>query len=132
MRRLVRFVDRHRRRLATLAAVLGLGVLALTLWPAVPRETQLELVLGPEHAQVVEVRVAYVQQQEELHGVRLGFPQGAPAVVRHRVSLPSGRFEVRLHLLRRAGPALSFVRTLHTPADGVVRLRLAAGDEGEA
>lgn len=131
MRRALRFVDRHRRRLASVVALLGLAVLGLTLWPAVPKETELELVLGPDHAQVVEVRVAYVQQQEELQGVRLRFPEGAPGVVRHRVSLPSGRFEVRLDLLRRGAPALSFVRTFETPADGVVRLHLG-GAGGEA
>jgi len=57
--------------------------------------------------------------------VRLGFPEGAPEVVRHNVQLPAGRFEVRLELRRRDAPATSFVRVLETPADGVVQLRLA-------
>ena len=76
-------------------------MLGVTFWPRVPLATDLEFVLGPGHSDIVELRVAYVQGGEEMYGASFPFPGGAPRSVRHRVSLPSGRFEVKLELRGR-------------------------------
>ena len=52
------------------------------------------------------------------------FPEGAPGVVHHRVTLPAGDFEVRCELRGRAGDSHRIVRHLHAPAEGRVRISL--------
>ncbi len=121
---------RHRRRLARLVLGLGLIFVVRDLWPHWPRQTELEFQLGPDHAQVVELRVAYLDHGEELHGVSFAFPQGAPAIVHHSVSLPPGELELQLELRSRGGAARRFTRTLHTPASGVVRIALGPESRG--
>jgi hypothetical protein len=121
---LTRLLVQQRRRLARLVLGLGLLVVGHALWPSWPRQTELEFALGPDHEQVVELRVAYVDHGEELHGVSFGFPKGAPALVRHQLSLPPGQVELRGELRARGGGARRFTRVLQTPAEGVVRIML--------
>ena len=96
-----------------------------TLGPRIPRESQLRFALGPGHAEIVELRVAYVQGGEVLKGVRFDFPEGAPAEVAHRVSLPSGPCEVRAELLARDNRLQQVVRRWESPSEGHLRLQLA-------
>jgi hypothetical protein len=127
MQRLAAVFLQHRRRWARLVLGLGLVVLATRLWPSWPRETQLEYVLGPDHAEVVELRVDFVDHGEALHGVRFGFPDGAPASVRHHLTLPAGELLLRCQLRARDGHSRLLTRRLRAPAPGVVRIALAGG-----
>jgi len=114
----------HRERLARLIALLGVIVVGLVLVPHLPRKVDVEIELGPSHREIVEVRVAYVKDGEELHGVSFSFPDGAPGQVRHSVSLPAGDFEVHTELRPSHGQSRGSVDRLHAPADEPVRIRL--------
>jgi len=105
--------------------VVGTLVVARQLWPMVSRDTEVELELGPSHAQVVELQITYLLEGEELHGVNFRFSNGAPASVRHRVSLPPGELELHCVLRTRSGASHLITRHLSTPADGLVRIFLA-------
>jgi hypothetical protein len=99
-------------------------VVVVELWPSVPRDTDLEFQLGPGHGRIAELRIAYMQRGEELHGVSLRFDDGAPESVRHTVSLPSGDYELRCELRDDRGTSRTLVRSLTTPVEGLVRIRL--------
>ena len=70
---------KNRRRLAPAVLLVGVALVATQLWAYVPRETELQLELGELHEQVVEVRLAYLQNGAEIRVARFGFPSGAPA-----------------------------------------------------
>jgi hypothetical protein len=112
----------HKRRIARLIGLAGMLLVASVLLRSAPRDVQVQLDLGPSHQAYVEVRVAYLQAGEELHGVAFSFPNGAPDRVNHLVRLPAGDFEVRTELLPLHGAALASVGRLHAPSDGVVRI----------
>lgn len=114
----------HRHRLARLVLAGAVLAVGLTVWSELPRTTVLEYGLGTDHRDVIELRVAYLQDGDAYHGARFDFPAGAPRHVRHRVSLPSGRFEVRLDVVSRKGRTVRTVRPLLTPADGLVKIPL--------
>jgi hypothetical protein len=124
METLVRLLRQHRRALARVILVVGTLVVVRQLLPAVTRETEIELELGPSHAQVVEVHLTYLLEGEELHGVSFRFTNGAPAHLRHRVSLPSGDLELECLLRDRNGVAHVVTRRLRTPAGGMIRIWL--------
>jgi hypothetical protein len=126
MRRLAELIARHRRRVARVLFGLGLLAIAGQLLPNVPRETDMEFALGEAHERVVALSVAFERGGEEMHGVRFGFPEGAPRTVRHSVRLPRGRYAVRCELRERDGDSRELTRTIDTPAEGVVRIALAA------
>ena len=119
------FFMRHRRRLSGLALVGGLFFAIRDLGPQFPRETELEYAIGPDHGEVIELRVAYRQGPEELAGASFAFPKGAPSSVRHQVKLPTGEFEVWCELRMRSRESRMIKRPLRTPASGVVRFNLA-------
>lgn len=125
-RKLGVFFRAHRRKLAPL--VLGAGVLVVgsIATPSWPHETDVELLLGHRHSEVVELRIGYVRgaEQEPLKAVTLRYPEGAPATVRHHVELPPGRYAVVLELVSAQGRT-DTSRRLDVPADGVVRLRVS-------
>lgn len=124
MQRLARFFLQHRRRFARLVLGVGLLVVGRQLWPSWPHETELEFALGPDHAQVVELRIAYVDHGEELHAVRFGFPNGAPSSVRHRVTLPAHELVVLCELRARDGGRRLLTRRLRALPAGVLRIAL--------
>lgn len=117
---------RHRVRLAKAALVLAVLGVAGELFGAYPREVDLALTLGPDHRLVRELRVAYVQDGQELHGVRLSYPDGAPEQVRHRVRLGPGRYELRVELNAQGSGRRVEQRTLQVPTEGTVQLALAS------
>jgi len=123
-RRLAAAVSPHKRRLARLTALAGILVVGSALLRGTPRPVEVEFDLGPAHRSFREVRVAYVQDGEELHGVAFSFPEGAPGSVRHSVKLPEGDFEVRTELRPLRGAALASVGKLHAPSDGRVHIRI--------
>jgi hypothetical protein len=122
--RLRAFVHRHRQRLARLALVLVVLGVGGELVDAYPRPVDLLFVLGPDHASVRDLRVAYVQQGHELHVVQLRFAAGAPGQVPHRVQLGPGRYELRVELGMAQGAPRLERRALEVPADGTVRVDL--------
>jgi hypothetical protein len=126
LRSLLAFVTRHQRRLARLVLVMGAAYAGLELWPSWPREAEIEFLLGTSHADVVELRVAYVKDEQALHGVTFTFPQGAPAQVRHRVTLPAGTFVAHCELFRRAGGPREVTRVFQVPTAGPVRIPLVS------
>ena len=116
--------ETHRRTLSRVFALGGGAVVALGVFPHVPRKVDVELELPPTHREIVEVRVVYLQDGEELHGVSFSFPDGAPGQVRHSVTLPPGDFEVHTELRPSHGLTFASVRKLHAPAEGLVKIRL--------
>lgn len=118
------FLRRHRQRLARVLSVLIIALAFAQLSPRVPRESELEFALGPNHGDIVELRVAYVQDGQVFKGARFDFPHGAPRSVTHRVSLPAGDFEARVDLLCGGAPGQRIVRAWHSPAEGRLRLLL--------
>lgn len=119
-----RFFIKHRSRLARLIAACGLLTVGLSLSRGLPHPLDIEVVLGPQHRDVVYVRIEYRKGRDALQGVSLSFPDGAPARVRHTVSLPGGDFEIRTLAHTRDGVSRSKVDALHTPADGTVVIRM--------
>lgn len=111
-------LGRSRARIARLALVVAAVVIVAQVYGASPRETRIELVLGPSHLEVIEVRLAYLQRGVEYKAVRFSFPGGAPPRIPHRTDLPAGHFEVNLWLTRRSGSVQRVVRALDTPTQG--------------
>ena len=111
----------NRRRLARLVLLLAAVVVVLQVASYLPRETEVEVALGPHHRRVEEVRLSFLQQGEELRGVSFRFPEEAPAVVRHRVELSPGRYRLLIELRQRDGVTHTAERIVSVPADGAVR-----------
>jgi len=108
--------------------VLGAGVLVVgsIATPSWPHDTDVELLLGHRHREVIELRIGYVRdaEHEPFRAVTLRYPNGAPATVRHHVELPPGHYAVELELVSALGRT-DARRRLDIPADGVVRLRVS-------
>lgn len=126
MRKLLARLEPHKRRIARFIGLGGVLIVASLLLRNAPREVQVDLMLGPLHRQFNEVRVAYVQRGEEVHGVAFTFPDGAPGQLHHSLQLPEGDFEVHTELRARDGhsPALASIGRLHAPSDGHVVIRV--------
>ena len=114
-----------RRLFAPIILIVGIILIATQLWPAIARETELDLLLGPDHEKIIEVRLSFVQGDEEIRGVTFGFPKGAPATLKHRVDLRPGVYQVAIELIRGEQTRISerVVRALDAPARGVVRVK---------
>src|SRR5690606_7499353 len=122
--RALAFFQKHRRRLAKASLMLFLTVVAIEIGNVYPRETRVSVALGPDHAQVTEARIDYMQGEESVHSVTLRWPEGAPSQVRHTLDLSPGDYDVSVHLLERDGQARELVGRLTAPAEGEVRLAL--------
>jgi hypothetical protein len=114
----------HKQRIARLVGLTGVLLVGSQLLRAAPRDVEVELKLGPAHRQFVEVRVAYVQQGEEVHGVAYKFPDGAPGLLHHSVQLPAGEFEVHTELTPPRGRILANIDRLQAPSDGRVVIQV--------
>lgn len=123
---MVSFLKTHRRRIAPL--VLGAAVLIVGReWQDhAPSDVEVELPLGERHADVTRVDVSFEESNELVHHVSLRYPEGAPEAVRHTVELAPGRYTVAVDLTMRGDGIESRVGRLDAPADGVVRVSLAA------
>ena len=113
----------HRARLAKAAlllAVLGVGG---ELVGAYPRDVQLELELSAA-ADVRELRVAYVQDGQEVHVVQLVYPRGAPERVRHAARLHPGRYDLQLEARGDQGAVRRQEHSVEVPVEGTVRVAL--------
>lgn len=114
----------HKQRIARMIGLGGILVVASQLMRAAPRDVEVDLKLGPEHREFVEVRVAYILEGEAFHGVAFSFPEGAPKHVHHSVQLPAGEYEVHTTLRPAHGPALASIGRLHAPSDGSVVIQV--------
>jgi hypothetical protein len=110
----------HKKRIARLVGFAGMLLISGMLIKGAPSQVEVELLLGPLHREYVEVRVAYVQRGEEVHGVAFSFPDGAPGKLHHKVQLPAGDFEVRTELRSERGPVVASIGRLHAPSAGQV------------
>ena len=119
---LLRRAIAHRSVLARLTLGLGAVLVGATLAGALPRETSVELDLGADHREVVELRVQYLRDGEALSGGRFTFPDGGPPRVDQRVHAAPGALDVRVELRERSGAAREVRRRFRVPAEGTVRL----------
>jgi hypothetical protein len=117
-------LEPHKPRVARLLGFAGVLIVVSLLLRGAPRSVDVELELGPLHRQFVELRVAYVQEGQELHGALFSFPHGAPGSLKHSVQLPAGDFEVHTELRPEHGKVLASVGRLHAPSDGLVVIRV--------
>jgi len=124
LRSLLTRLQPHRSRIARLIGLAGVLIVASLLLRGAPRTVDVELELGPLHRQFVELRIAYVQEGQELHGALFSFPNGAPGSLKHSVQLPAGEFEVHTELRPEHGRILASVGRLHAPSDGLVVIRV--------
>jgi hypothetical protein len=106
--------------------VLGLAVLLVggEVLGAMRHDTDIVVLLGDDHSEIVEARLSYVLDGEEMQGARFEFAEGAPDRVYHHASLPGGRYDVEIEL-RTHDEVRAETRALDVPADGRVRLDLA-------
>jgi hypothetical protein len=121
---LLAILQAHKQRIARLVGLAGVLIVASLLIRGAPRKVDVEFDLGPQHGEFVEIRVAYVQGGEELHGVSFSFPNGVPGSVQHSLQLPAGEFEVRTELRPEHGPTLASVGRLRAPSDALVHIRV--------
>jgi hypothetical protein len=91
-----------RRRAARLVVIVGIALVASQLLGSGPSEQSLMFRLGQERASVRRIDASWtpVGEREPAGGVTLRFPDGAPELVRHRVSLPNGRYELAIEVTR--------------------------------
>jgi hypothetical protein len=118
------FLSLHKAKIARVTALAGLLTVGLVLVRGLPRPLDIELQLGPKHAEVVSVRIDYLRGGEELQWVELSFPSGAPQRVHHSVSVSEGDVQVRAELKRADGARISSSENLHAPADGTVLIQI--------
>lgn len=117
----------HRRRWAPALAIVGALVVGRELMDGTPREVDVELPLGPEHADVRRVDVSYLESDELVHHVSLRYPEGAPESLRHTVELAPGSYVVAVDLEHEGGATESREGRLEAPAEGRVRVHLREG-----
>lgn len=114
----------HRRLISRLLVVAVVVAVGSEIAPHVPRDSDFEFALGPDHGDIVEIQVAYVRDGEVFHNVRFNYPMGAPEVLVHRVSLPSGDYEVNVELVHTGDRVDHIVRRFVSPTEGRLRLLL--------
>jgi hypothetical protein len=100
--------------LARVVLVAGFALAAALLLPNVPADQDLVFRLDGDPSLVRRVEATWTAEgeREATGGVRLGFEERAPRSIRHRVSLPNGRYEVAVQVVREtADAALSHTTT---------------------
>ncbi|MDH5673139.1 MAG: hypothetical protein OEZ06_13370 [Myxococcales bacterium] len=124
-RALLGWLRGRRAMLARLTLLLLAIAVGSELWPSVPRQTELLLQLGPLAPRVRELRLAYLRDGDELHGLTLHYPEntGAPPTVRHEVELSSGSVQLLCELRLRDGSTRRLERQFEVPAAGTVTLQ---------
>jgi hypothetical protein len=105
--------------------VLAVAGVAFEVQRAAPRDVDVRFELGSDHGSVTEARIVYSSEGEVVHGVRFGYPGGAPKTVPHHVALTPGRYRIDAAL---HGPTFErhVEAVLEVPADGTVRVDLTA------
>ncbi|UJR84704.1 hypothetical protein [Sandaracinus amylolyticus] len=117
----------HRRRWAPALAIVAALVVGREVLGSTPREVDVELPIGAEHADIRRVDVTYLESDALVHHVSLRYPSGAPESVRHTVELAPGRYVVAVDLVHEDGATESREGRLDAPAEGRVRVSLREG-----
>jgi hypothetical protein len=123
--RVLTWATRHRQRIARVLLVAAVCFGATRVWPAVPQSTDLRIDLGRQHLEIMELSVEFMRDGEPLQGASFRFPQGAPASVRHEITLPTGRYDVHVRCRSVAGTT-SVERVIVLPGPGTGPVHLAA------
>ncbi|MCA9603042.1 MAG: hypothetical protein R3A78_00580 [Polyangiales bacterium] len=103
--------------------VIGAAVVAVPLLRAVPTESRIRYGLGPDHADVHDVRLVYALEGDDVQHATFHWPEGAPKTFDHVVSLSRGRYTLRAELRDATGDH-AIDRTLELPAEGTVHVDL--------
>ena len=123
--RLTDFARQHRKRLASLAALVGLVFIGSQLLRQLPTDTHIRYELGPDHATYREVRIAFSRGDETtVRSLSRRFPEGAPASFDDTVALGRGRYLVHAMLIDEAGQPTGILRGIELPTEGVLRIEL--------
>lgn len=121
---IVGWLARHRKRIATMIAMVAIGVIGGHLARNWPRDVDVRFHFGPNHGRLTEATVRYLLEGEEVKVVRFQHAEGTfPEVLDHRVELPPGRYEIEA-TLRGIGPTELIRRSFDVPTEGTVRLDL--------
>jgi hypothetical protein len=119
------FPAARRRRLAPLFLVLGLFVVGEFAHDELPRDQELRFELPErERPKIEALRVVYTSEGEVYGGLERHFPGAAPEVVGHTPSLPLGRYELSIELVRDDGGITHLERSFELPSEGPVRISL--------
>ncbi len=113
----------YRRRVAPAIALAALLVVGGSMMSGVPRDVHIRYDLGPAHAEVRSLRIAYTLEDETVKGVRFDYPEGAPSRVNHRLELPPGRYRVEA-TLEGEGGHFEIRRALDVPTEARVDIEL--------
>lgn len=124
-RSLPAWFERRRKLLATSVLLIGCAVIGVELGRTVPREVEVRYDLGPEHADVRAVQLAYAESGGALvRTARFSYPDGAPRSFRHRLELAAGAYGCTARIARVQGPEEEIVRRFEVPAEGLIRIDL--------
>ncbi len=116
-----------RRRVARVVGVGGVAFLVAHFAGHWPRQVDLRLRLGVEHARVREARLAVRDRGDgvELCGARFRRAGAFPRVLEHTLELPPGDYDLVVELSGVGGWRRHRVQRLRVPAEGVVSVNLA-------
>ncbi len=113
-----------RRRLAPLILVGGLLLLGHFAQTEMPRDQEVRFVLTPTHRNVRAVRVAYLEEGEQVSAIEFRPGAGASRALVHRPSLKPGSYDMTIEIEDLNGHAHVLSRRLSVPSE-VVTIRLA-------
>jgi hypothetical protein len=89
-----------------------------------PRDQEVRLVLGNEQREARSVRLVYTRKGEEITGVLVRYPAGAPAQVVHHASLSPGLYDLAIELGYGDGRIEQVAKTLTVPSEGAKSISL--------
>jgi hypothetical protein len=113
-----------RRRFAPLMLVGAAVLVGRFASDDMPRDQEVRLELGEGQREARTVRLVYTRKGEEITGVLVRYPQGAPALVVHHASLSPGLYDLAIELRYGDGRTEQVAKTLTVPSEGAVKLPL--------
>jgi hypothetical protein len=123
--RALAFAAQHRRRLVGAAVMIGMLVVGAQLARQLPTDTHIRYDLGPDHAEVKEVRVAFLHGDETtVRSITRRFPNGAPETFDDTVALTRGTYRVHALVMSKDGDINGILRGIRLPVEGTVNIDL--------
>jgi len=113
-----------RRRLAPLILLGGLLLLGHFAQTDMPRDQEVRFVLTPTHRNVRTVRVAYLEEGEQVSGVEFRPRAEASSTLVHSPSLKPGSYDMAIEIEDQSGRVQALSRRLSVPSEAVT-IRLA-------